>query len=810
MSNRHPCPRSLLQSATRPVVEELERRQLLSAVVSGGILRITGTRGNDWLTVKLNSRNTNKVDVKLNGSYWQFDRASITQVRVDSWLGNDYVALDVPIAARLDGGAGNDSLVGGAGNDTLLGQAGNDLLRGGAGDDLLDGHGGADRLSGESGTDTADYRTRTASLSLSVDGRYNDGASGEKDSIFDAEILHAGSGNDRLTGSTADEQLYGNAGDDTLNGGTGDDALYGGEGSDTADYSSRTADLNLSLDDLGPDNVGNDGETGEHDHIAEVETLLGGRGNDILTGNASDNRLDGNAGDDTLDGGLGSDVLDGGDGFDSADYSTRTSDLSLTLDNLQNDGESGELDQIADGIEALVGGGGNDSIAGNPSPFAPLVNLLLIGNAGNDTLAGADGNDTLVGDDGDDELNGRAGADEFHGGDGQDMVRYFGEIGVLITADGVDDDGTPNEGDNVFPDMEVFHGTEGDDTLIGSDAAESFFGNGGNDYLWGQGGDDLLDGGHGDDSLFGGAGDDVVADGQFGDGSGNDLLDGGEGNDWTHAGDGNDTLVGDVGRDSLYGGAGTDTVDYSARLEALRIYLDGTAGFSGGGASPGSEGDDLLEIENAIGGAGGDVLYGSSGDNQLIGGAGNDQLRGGDGNDTLGGGEGDDWLQGDYGADSLSGGEGTDWLDYSAREEDMLLSVDAPSGADNGAEGDLIDADIENFRTGIGNDVIVGSDADNVIDGGLGNDTISGGAGDDLLLGNGGNDLLSGQAGDDILFGGDDNDILDAVDGDTAASTDRLMGDNGDDELRYYVDGEGDPVGVVDGGAGSNTSVTST
>ena len=64
------------------------------------------------------------------------------------------------------------------------------------------------------------------------------------------------------------------------------------------------------------------------------------------------------------------------------------------------------------------------------------------------------------------------------------------------------------------------------------------------------------------------------------------------------------------------------------------------------------------------GGAGNDVLFGSSGKDALNGGAGNDVLYGRNGNDTLTGGLGDDILYGGAGDDTLSGGLGNDIFVY--------------------------------------------------------------------------------------------------------------------------------------------------
>ncbi len=68
--------------------------------------------------------------------------------------------------------------------------------------------------------------------------------------------------------------------------------------------------------------------------------LDGGAGNDVLNAAGSDDMLDGGAGTDTLNagagndilrGGAGSDMLNGGDGIDTADYSTSSAAVMLTL-----------------------------------------------------------------------------------------------------------------------------------------------------------------------------------------------------------------------------------------------------------------------------------------------------------------------------------------------------------------------------------------------------------------------------------------------------------------------------------------------
>lgn len=62
-----------------------------------------------------------------------------------------------------------------------------------------------------------------------------------------------------------------------------------------------------------------------------IENLLGGAGDDSLTGNEAANRIDGGAGNDTISGGAGSDQLNGGAGQDVAAYAGKFADYRLKI-----------------------------------------------------------------------------------------------------------------------------------------------------------------------------------------------------------------------------------------------------------------------------------------------------------------------------------------------------------------------------------------------------------------------------------------------------------------------------------------------
>ncbi|MFT3810510.1 MAG: calcium-binding protein [Micropepsaceae bacterium] len=112
-----------------------------------------------------------------------------------------------------------------------------------------------------------------------------------------------------------------------------------------------------------------------------------------------------------------------------------------------------------------------------------------------------------------------------------------------------------------------------------------------------------------------------------------------------------------------------------------------------------------------------------------------------------------------------------------------------------------------------GNDVILGGQFDDSlngqagydwVDGGAGNDTISGGAGNDTLLGRAGDDILHGDDGDDRLYGGAGNDQLYGGVGndllDAGEGSNQAFGGDGDDVI---VAGRGSVT--ADGGNGSDT-----
>ena len=145
-----------------------------------------------------------------------------------------------------------------------------------------------------------------------------------------------------------------------------------------------------------------------------------------------------------------------------------------------------------------------------------------VGGAGDDTLRGGNATNSLSGGEGDDELvgghtpsstpvfdvsrtdmNGGPGADRFVPDNHLDIVDYSEHTSpITVTFDGIADDGTANEGDNVLPLIDGAIGGAAADRLVGGKHNERLDGREGNDVLQGNTGRDELTGGGGDDALL--------------------------------------------------------------------------------------------------------------------------------------------------------------------------------------------------------------------------------------------------------------------------------------------------------------------
>ncbi|ASY65854.1 T1SS secreted agglutinin RTX (plasmid) [Sinorhizobium sojae CCBAU 05684] len=189
------------------------------------------------------------------------------------------------------------------------------------------------------------------------------------------------------------------------------------------------------------------------------------------------------------------------------------------------------------------------------------------------------------------------------------------------------------------------------------------------------------------------------------------------------------------------------------------------------------------------------LIYGTSGADNLTGGALDDTIIGRDGNDVINGGGGSDTLRGGSGNDTIDGGAGVDLLDLSDASAGVTFSLVQSSG-NTVADLTAVGLGVDTYRNVEG---LIGSDY---------NDTLIGSAFDDKLYAGAGSDTLTGGAGADIFVIADDelqlgiDDVItdyDAAEGDVVDLS-ALLGELASGTLDQHVQ-------VVQDGANANLQV---
>ncbi|WP_301183854.1 calcium-binding protein [Sphingobium xenophagum] len=577
------------------------------------------------------------------------------------------------------------------------------------------------------------------------------------------DSLSGGDGNDILEGGAGDDYLSGDGGDDILIGGDGNDSFWdlqgtntmsGGAGDDVF-YVSRSWDTRNTIE----------GGSGRDTFIiflpSENETLFAGEASIITDFTPGE-------GGDLL--GFGAGAVEGGDALypwervllvqDGDDvlvlFKPDRADAPAILELARLEGVDGTLltrdnfQQFDDRAEILFTG---DSLNGTGEAD------LLTGGATDDILDGGYGNDTLVGGDGNDTFLDAEGQNILDGGAGDDVFDLSQPDAVAVAIGG-----------------------SGSDTYLVRVPA--------------------LDG-----PVQGSAGISTITD--FTAGAGGDVITFRPSRNWS----GYFEVI-DFQR-ILFAQQGADVViffrtDSSALVELLRLAdVDGSLltldNFTELDNRPtilaqpldltGTEGDDEL-----VGGVLDDTIQGFGGGDILSGGPG--------GNDVIDGGEGDDTFLDvgtGNGSDTLTGGQGRDYYEILASQAPGATGVDLITDFTAGDEGDILGILMDFDLPGIGsiivtqdgddavvslavlddgsvrytralvrlqgidaadltlanfdgndfelveNQVIVGDESDNLLEGGLGNDHISGLDGNDEIYGGGGNDILLGGDGDDLF-----------------------------------------------------------
>jgi hypothetical protein len=439
-------------------------------VATNGILTVTGTELADEITASLLNPvgSASQLLITRNGVHYTIDPAKVNYITLAGLGGADTLSLANSIAtkATLNGGSGDDVLVGGRGNDLLIGGAGADTYR--FDTDLVLGNDTIDESGG--GVDTLDFSSTSSNsivVNLAIASSQVVTASNHSLALTSATTMEnviGGELGDTLTGNTLANSLAGGPGNDRLNGGLGNDKLFGDAGNDTYLFQ----DYGVS----------------ESDEISDTSGAY--------------------------------DLID----FSQASLGINLN-LGVTTVQTLNSRHQIRLHQD-NGIEAAVGGRGNDTLRGN------ALNNRLLGGGGNDVLVGGAGNDVLIGGarndryffDADTDL----GADTI-----VEVADAVGGVDVLdfttTTTVGVNVDLSKTSAQEIVAGkltltlgspiaVEGVNGTSLADLIIGNSLNNLLIGGAGNDIINAGAGLDFVIGGLGADVISGGDDDDLLISGR--------------------------------------------------------------------------------------------------------------------------------------------------------------------------------------------------------------------------------------------------------------------------------------------------------
>ncbi len=539
----------------------------------------------------------------------------------------------------------------GYGNDS------DNIITGGSGADTLYGGGGADQFIGGAGYDTVGYLDSKVGVTVNLKTGIHSGiAAGD---TYD--------GIEAISGS--------NFGDTFIGDGSGID-FDGGGGVDTVDYSTSAEAVNVDV--RIRTGVAGTGGDAEGTTLTNIETVIGTAFNDTFSVGPHTNiptiKLEGGGGDDIYYINMGAtptivEQADGGD--DEVRVSVINPNGTILAANVERliytgdqafKGYGNDSDNIitgGSGADTLYGGGGADQFIGGAgydtagyldSKVGVTINLktgIHSGIAAGDTY---DGIEAISGSSFNDIFYAASSPMVLEGAAGQDLVTYeLSESAVTIDL-AILGANTGDAAGKTYASIEVFQGSNFDDTLSGSRLADTFIGGGGADVINGrdgqdsvwyitsatgvtvnmetkvnQGGDaegdvlvniERVIGSHFNDTLIGDAGVNYLEGGL-----GSDVIEGGDGNDYLYGGLTSqigpftlDGLTNGPQADTLYGGNGNDTIVTSANDLGSQAY--------------GDAGNDVITVVRGMadGGEGNDLLTGTGLDFSLFGGAGDDRL----------------------------------------------------------------------------------------------------------------------------------------------------------------------------------------
>ncbi len=484
----------------------------------------TATFGNGVLTVSGDSADNSIVigrdaagEILVNGGAvaavgGRPTVANTALIRVFGLAGNDQITLDeangaLP-AARLSGGAGDDTLTGGSGADQLFGQAGNDRLLGKGGNDQLFGGGGNDALVGGDGDDQVFGQGGNDRMVWNPgdDTDLNEGGAG-----IDTVEVNGGNGAEQFTATANGARVRIDRltpAPFSIDIGTSENLVVNMNGGD--DVFSASGNLAALIKLTVDGGAGNDTLLGANG----ADSLLGGDGNDFVDGNQGNDVVDLGAGDDTFqwDPGDGSDKVEGQDGTDTMLFNggnvDENMDVSANGSRVRFFRNVGNITMDLNDVESIVAKtfGGADNLVVNDLSGTAVTNVQadLAGSGGSDD--GASDNVVVNGTNADDvvTVTGAGPSAQLAGLSAAVSVSGASATNDRLTVNSLGgDDVIDASGVAASSVLLTLNGGDGDDVLIGG---------AGDDVLLGGAGDDVLIGGPGNDRLDGGPGDNIVLD----------------------------------------------------------------------------------------------------------------------------------------------------------------------------------------------------------------------------------------------------------------------------------------------------------
>ena len=337
-----------------------------------GWMQMYGGKGNDTFNVATSTGGLRLTYYDANVTSGIRANLATGVVANDGWGGTDTITGAGSIS-EIRGTMLKDRIIGSAGNDRFILMGGDDVLKGGKGKDLVRyDRSGVDAVTVDLAAGTATGVWKGQAFVHSLSSIENVRGSRADDDVLQGSstgnTLDGLGGDDMLIGRGGKDTLRGGEGNDTLNGGLGADYIDGGNGIDTASYSSAKTRVKVDL----ANGAVNTGEAAG-DTLVSIENLKGGKGRDVLFGDAGANMLDGGKGADRLDGRDGRDILKGGGGND-----------------ILKGGADKDILKGAGGNDRLFGGKGSDRLDGGNG------NDVMTGNGGNDRFIFSKGDDVIT------------------------------------------------------------------------------------------------------------------------------------------------------------------------------------------------------------------------------------------------------------------------------------------------------------------------------------------------------------------------------------------------------------------------------